>query len=59
MDGVTNSDLSLDCRNAAQSMTTVSMAGNPKNKLNKIRKEMERDNKEVVQNYVESAASLL
>ena len=35
------------------------MAGTPKNELNKIRKEMERDNKEVAQDGVESAASLL
>ena len=35
------------------------MAGTPKNELNKICKEMERDNKEVSQDGVESAASLL
>ena len=35
------------------------MTGTPKNELNKTRKEMERDNKEVAQDGVESAASLL
>ena len=35
------------------------MTGTPKNKLNKIPKEMERDNKEVAQDGVESAASPL
>ena len=36
----------------------VSMAGTPKNKLNKIRMEMmKRDNKEVAQDGVESTAS--
>ena len=35
------------------------MDGKPKNKLNMIRKEMERDNKEVAQDGVESAASPL
>ena len=42
-----------------QSIATISMAGTPKNKLNKICKEMKRDNKEVAQDGVESAASLL
>ena len=38
----------------------VSMAGTPKNKLNKIRTEMmKRDNKEVTQNGVESTVSQL
>jgi len=37
----------------------ISMAGTPKNKLNKIRMEMmKRDNKEVAQDGVESTASL-
>ena len=38
----------------------VSMAGTPKNELNKIRMEtMKRDNKEVAQDSVESTASKL
>ena len=40
-------------------MFTISMVGTPKNKLNKIRKEMEHDNKEVAQDGGESAACLL
>ena len=59
MDGVNNPDLSPDRRHATQSMATISMTRTPKNKLNNIRKEMERDNKEVAQDGVESAASLL
>ena len=35
------------------------MAGTPKNKLKKIQKEMERDNKEVTHDDMKSAASLL
>ena len=59
MDGVNNSDLSPDRRHATQSIATISMAGTPKNGLNKIRKKMKRDKKEVAQDGVESAASLL
>ena len=38
---------------------TIIMAGTPKNKSNKIRKEMEHDNNEVAHDSVESSASLI
>ena len=40
-------------------IATISMAGTPENKSNKIRKGMERYNNEVAQDGVESSASLL
>ena len=62
VDSVKVLDLSPDRRHTTQSIAliaTISTVGTPKNKLNKIWKEMERDNNQVAQDGVESAASLL